>query len=667
MKPSTPFVVSALCFGVHVLMMAPGLTWFDGGELALAAGSMGVPHPPGEPAWAAIAALMSLVPIGSLPFRLAVLSAATVAGAAGLLCVLVDRVALRWLGPQTRHAGLVAGLCFGLGPAAVHQATRVELYGWMALLGIAAALLVERGGRRGVALAVVPLAVAGAVHHAMLVAAIPGLTVLALGRGRGSVRAGVAAAAALVVPALGQWLWLPLRSMHAPPIDFGHPIDLQRTLWSVLARGYARSFHPVEGQLTDNLVAHARMLRLDLGDLGLVFAAVALALALVRGRRGAAAALLLVGIGVLPTVLQGVFRTDNPDARGYLLGPWAVACVGAGLGSAWAILQLRERTRLARLVGLGLVPLLVLPPLVASQATSDRSKLESPLRLGNAVLDEAPPGAWVLPAGDSWSFPALYARYWTGRRPDVVVVPLHMLELVTLDVLRQRGVAVPSLPDAARARVSEAHRALVGEAMLRELLPLLDRPVLVNDVALPPDLLASRRPTGLLYALDTAAERPGATVTQEDVAELEQALWEDTIAPLSKADGFVLDTVGQDALASRFTARAGWMRARGFGPSAREALQRGSSLASDPWDRVHLWRHRFDTGVDGPGVDPAQDAQARAALELLFDGRMDEAGAAVRALLSESPSHPLGLLAAERLYSLGVQASPSVPAPPGDR
>ncbi len=45
-----PVLIGALSFAFYMAMAAPGLTWFDGGELALAAGTMGVAHPPGEPA-----------------------------------------------------------------------------------------------------------------------------------------------------------------------------------------------------------------------------------------------------------------------------------------------------------------------------------------------------------------------------------------------------------------------------------------------------------------------------------------------------------------------------------------------------------------------------------------------------------------------------------------
>jgi hypothetical protein len=653
MSRPAPWIVAGLCFGVHVALMAPGLTWFDGGELSLAAGTMGVPHPPGEPAWTALASLVALVPLGSLPLRLAVFAAVTVAGAAGLLTALVDRIAERWSAEASPVPGAIAGLCFGLGPAAVHQATRVELYGLMALLGIGAALLLERGGRRGVALAVLPLAVAGAVHHAMLVAALPGFVVLALRRGPGSLRAGLAAAAAVVVPALGQFLWLPLRSATDPAIDFGHPIDLQRTLWSVMARGYARSFHPVEGQLLDNLLAHGRMLRADLGDLGLALALLALAVAVLRRRRGALAAVLLVAVGVLPTVLQGVFRPDNPDARGYLLGPWAVACVGAGLGAGWAVDRLRARLRGAGLLGVALVPLAIGAPLAGSLLGADRSDEEGPDRLGAELLDSAPPGALVLPAGDSWAFPPLYLRSWAGRRPDVTVVPLHMLEPWTVEALRRRGVDLPALSPAALARIGSAHRGLVGEAVLVELLEAGRLPIVVNDALLPAALLPARRPVGLLYALD------GGPVG--DVAAAEDALWRRTVAPLVATEGFARDEVAQDALSRRYAARGGWLRAAGDGDAALVALGRGSSCASDPWDTIHLWRHRLELGNDPVGPQPSADARAVAAIDALYAGDLPGAGEAVRALLTDAPGHPWGLLAAERLYSLGVQATPDLP------
>lgn len=644
--------VAALCFAVHVLCMAPGLSWYDGGELSLAAGGMGVAHPPGEPAWTVVASLVALVPIGSLPLRLALLAAATVAGAAGLLTHLAVRLGQRWTGETHALAGIVTGLCFGLGPAAMHQATRVELYGMMALLGALAAVLLERGGRRGVALAVLPLAVAGAVHHAMLVAAIPGLVVFALGRGRGSLQAGAVTAALFVVPALGQFLWLPLRSMTDPTLDFGHPNSPERVLWSVLARGYARSFRPAEGQIADNLGAHLGMLRLDLGDLGLLVGGLALGLALLRQRRDGIAALLILVVGVLPTVLQGVFRPDNPDARGYLLAPWAVACLGAGLGALWISIQLRAKTSLARLVAPVLALVLVSTPARMGLETSDRSGLQAPDRLGAAALDEAPPGSLVLLAGDSWAFPPLYARYFERRRPDLTVVPLHMFEPLTVAQLRRRGAPLPALSDAAIARVDAGHRGLVGENTLAEVLRAGAPPLVVNDVALPPELLAARRPLGLLYALGGAGD-----------PEAEERLWTRVVDPLRRTGGFARDTVGQDALSRRYASRAGWFRSRGAGEAAQLALTRASTLASDPWDTAHLWRHRFEQGDDPVGPRPQLDAQAAEALAILFAGDPDAAGARVRSLLQQAPAHPWGLLAAERLYSLGVAASPSLAGP----
>lgn len=44
-------------FLVFIFCSAPSLTFHDSGELALAAASGGVPHPPGAPTWSVLATL----------------------------------------------------------------------------------------------------------------------------------------------------------------------------------------------------------------------------------------------------------------------------------------------------------------------------------------------------------------------------------------------------------------------------------------------------------------------------------------------------------------------------------------------------------------------------------------------------------------------------------
>ena len=246
MKVLPPLLIAALSFTFSMALAAPGLCWFDSGELALAAGTLGVAHPPGQPAYLVVAALAGLLPIGDLAFRLTVLSAASLALAAGLLAAIAARLAsdLMPASPARQIAPILAGGLLALAPAAVTQAVRPELYApsIALLLSAVAALVLLRG--RGPALAVLALCVAGAVHYAVLVVAVPGLAVLAWHRGRIVFMRGVGVALILLVPGLLQYLWLPLRSLRSPILDFGHPQDLERFLWVVTAGGQWRSWWP---------------------------------------------------------------------------------------------------------------------------------------------------------------------------------------------------------------------------------------------------------------------------------------------------------------------------------------------------------------------------------------------------------------------------------------
>ncbi|MBK9051387.1 MAG: DUF2723 domain-containing protein [Chloroflexi bacterium] len=84
-----PLITFLLALGVYLLTLAPDLTWayfgVDGGELIAAATTLGVPHPPGYPTYTLLGHLISLIPLGTLPFRFNLLSALCMATAAAFV------------------------------------------------------------------------------------------------------------------------------------------------------------------------------------------------------------------------------------------------------------------------------------------------------------------------------------------------------------------------------------------------------------------------------------------------------------------------------------------------------------------------------------------------------------------------------------------------------
>lgn len=79
---------------IYYLTLAPDLTWAhgggDGGDLIVAAYTLGVGHPPGYPAHTLIAHLFTLLPWGSVAFRVNLLSAIGAALAAGGVALAVS-------------------------------------------------------------------------------------------------------------------------------------------------------------------------------------------------------------------------------------------------------------------------------------------------------------------------------------------------------------------------------------------------------------------------------------------------------------------------------------------------------------------------------------------------------------------------------------------------
>ncbi len=656
--------VAAVVFTLYVVLAAPGVTWFDGGEFVAGISGMGVTHPPGQPAYMVLGKIASLLPVGSVAFRLSLLSAFCAACAAGCLAVLVSRAAAKLDGLTSGHVplpGAIAGLLFGVSPALALQGVRPELYALAVLLGLLGALAVQSGGRRGLALAVVPRGIAGAVHHALWAAAVPGFVLLPLGGGKGSLRAALIATASLLPFGLLQFLWLPLRSMARPELDFGVARTFERVLMAATGMGYARSYRLEEGQLARNLLEHARVMLLDLGWFALVAAAAATLLLLWRVKpRPLLVAVVFLVAGVLPTALQGVFFPENPDAHGYLLGPVAVCAAGAGLG-CWMVLRaLPVAGGASALIGGATLLAVSAAPLAQTVSVADQRHLDSPRRLAAELLHSATPGALVLLGGDSWILPALAARQQERRRPDVLVVGMHMLDALALPDLAARNPAVPTqFTPEEQAAIGGAGTGLQHEPTLRAIVahrPPVD--VFVNDFFVAPDLLARREPHGLLLRLHRAAPGPPPPPPES----FERLLEDEVLQGLSAGPGWAADRVGRETLSRRDLARAGLVLQRGDRELALRLLRRGSDVAPNPWDFIHLARHRLESGADVPGPWTT-DTRAEQAAAALVDGDLEAARAGVDAVLAVQPTHPVALLTAERLFTLGHHVSTRTESP----
>ena len=413
-------------FAWFVAGAVPSVDWLDSGNLAAAAWTLGVGHPPGEPAWLGVAKLAQLLPIGDIAFRVTLLSAACLAGTAIALAA-----AMRRPDGSLPEGGLLLVTAVLVAFGARAQAVRPEVYALTALLAagaLAAALRLR--GLRGSAVVGLILGVGAGVHPLLLAVTVPALAVARLARrdaGRRDLLAFVGAGAV----GFAVQLWLPLRAAAVPARAWGLPNSPGRFIDVLLARTFARNFGGDEGSAwMDNLEVVLGLW----GRAGLPLLIALGGVAWLRRRNGpstrvGAGALVLVSLAWLAgnaatVVPQNKVLGENPDLLGYLL----IGVVGVVPLAALGLSRAGRYGAMATLFAIGL--------LAADGARASRPSEWAAHGLAVGQSAGLPTGAILMPSGNDTAF----AWTWLGaverRRADLVVIPRILLghehELVRL-------------------------------------------------------------------------------------------------------------------------------------------------------------------------------------------------------------------------------------------
>ncbi|MBX7079832.1 MAG: DUF2723 domain-containing protein [Nannocystaceae bacterium] len=468
-------IAFGIAFAVLSLGAAPAQAWLDAGELAAAGYELGVMHPPGMPGLVATLQLASLVPLGPLGWRMALVSTAAAALAAALTLRLLAR---RGVHPLVRW-GAVAWLCCGL--TFVRHAHGVEIYA----PALAALALVADGldPAREPATRLQPQLVATFVatwaiwsFGELRLSLPPVLLVLwlsALRRGRPY------AAWAPIAVVLGSAcvLTLPLSSARGPASDWGDPQQWSTMIDHLLARSireaYATDMFPRSAAMW---LAHAEgawtRLSEDLGPSGPVLAAMALAWAALAGaakreRFADPATLLVLGWWLAAGLLFAI--AINPmggaDRQTGLLPAWcAIVMVALAVDH---LLRPRPRLRLATLPLLWTV--MLLPAALRSWPDAAAMRSWGPHAWTRGALAQLPPSAVLLTQSDDLSAGVAWARAIEGARPDVLSWPAQHLHKSPPDRIDPvfaplwRAVAVPA---GEAARIEAAIAAAPGTVAL---------------------------------------------------------------------------------------------------------------------------------------------------------------------------------------------------------
>ncbi|MCA9656285.1 MAG: DUF2723 domain-containing protein [Myxococcales bacterium] len=461
-----PLLVGWLAFALLAWGASPSHFWLDSGEIGAAGLDLGVAHPPGAPGLLPLLRLATLLPLGSLGFRMALVSAALGAVAVGLVVAMLQRRGAGWALSSIMGLWVLSGLTFG------RQARVVEIYALAAVLLLVTLWgldpVVDGERRTGRRLLAVAAATWAAWCFGDLRLALGPLLLVAWIRAWRDRAAWarwappVAAMASLVI------LALPLASVGAPEVDWGDPDTLAAWVDHLAARSireaYADQILPASASLWW-LEAGAFVERLaeDLGAPGMVVAGVGLVLLWRRGpsdeldpddegsstRRVALAMAWLFGVEAFYAI--GINPMGGEDRQtGLVLAPLAALVVGE-VARRW--MRGRRRMRWAVLPLLSAV--LVLPPALVGLPDVAVTRSWAPHAWTRGALAQLPPGTLLLTQSDDLAAGTLSASMLEGARPDVISVPAQHLYRPTPEA---------AAADPRRAAIWEAAHRGHGEA-----------------------------------------------------------------------------------------------------------------------------------------------------------------------------------------------------------
>jgi tetratricopeptide (TPR) repeat protein len=427
-------LVFALSLLVYLLTLCPTVYWDDAGELIAACYTLGIPHPPGHPLYALLGKLFTLVPFGSIAWRVNLMSAFFGALSSFLVYLIIGEL----LNGEAWNTPSAAGgaLFFAFAPIVWDQATIAETstlhsFFMMALTLLAVRLAAGRmvfGSENKSLLLFGFLYGLSLTNHVAGVFFLPAFAFIFFATFGRRILAPRRLGPMLLAFSFGLlvYAYLPVRSLVNPPIDWGNPETLRNFIWVVTAQQYAGGLvsAPDVFDLYPYLISRGRDLLHNLTIVGCIFAAVGIATLYRRNRRFVIFCVLVIGV-LLYIGLNSAFISA------YFIPAMGLIAVWTGVGIWRTITAATEY--LARTVSAptarklhgplcGVVAAAFVLPLGLHYQDMDRSDQRYALHYGERLMGSLPENAAFFNADKHGMFILWYLIFCEDRRPDLMVV-----------------------------------------------------------------------------------------------------------------------------------------------------------------------------------------------------------------------------------------------------
>jgi 4-amino-4-deoxy-L-arabinose transferase-like glycosyltransferase len=415
---------------LYVASASPYVSYWDTAEMQTVPYILGIAHPTGFPAFVLAGWIFTHVfAVGTVAWRMAVLCALAMAGAARLV------YALGRLLDAEPPVALAGALLFAVGTVAWTRGTRAEVHAFVAFFAALAVVSAVRWYRTGDRRSLVWLGVAiglGVATHLVIGLLIPGIALLLVSRRRQLDLRTVALPLGIVVASIALYAYLPLRSVYVT----SHHLDPTSQLGVPLGRPYWDYAHPASlaglhrelagsdfnvGEGLAGIISPARYVKMgttytdsarnEYGWIALLGALLGLAL-LARDEPLLAGGLFLAVALPIPFVLS--YQAES-DVERYFLPSFALIAAMAAVGFSRGIaLYLRERSALSTALSTATVGLIAVQIFFANKSTFAQRSDDEAARYVDRVIAQTPDRSIIVA---NWAFatPLAYAAFVEGR------------------------------------------------------------------------------------------------------------------------------------------------------------------------------------------------------------------------------------------------------------
>ncbi len=410
---------------LYTLTMGPTITGEDAGELVTAAYTMGIAHPPAYPTWCVLGKLFTFIPIGSIAWRVSLMSAFFGAATATLLFF----ITLKLCG--NRLAAIASSLAFACSGEFWEQSIIPEVYSLNSFFIATCILLLiawyESRKDKYLYLFALTFGLSLGNHNTMaLLAPLFILFIIAiepLFYKRWKVYATCTFLALLMTLI---YLYLPIRSKANPPMDWGNP-ETWENFWNVIRRKqYSIGFKKDPLSLTRYLQQSIEFLKLYAMEFTPWIAWLPFTGVLLLWRKNRFHFLLIGSIATACSIGFILLLNFNIDRQSiwisnvFFIPAYMMGTIGIGATLAW-LWQNTKKSSPARSLCLLLALASIVSPLLWHYHRNNKSSYFFSHDFAMNILDTLDKDAIYFPSADHATFPIIYYQSVEGMRPDITI------------------------------------------------------------------------------------------------------------------------------------------------------------------------------------------------------------------------------------------------------